>query len=101
MNKSPFRPAIFGDAQLKLSQLASSDAESLHNRAEYVAPGRYRSLFETHLETAMMFLNKAIAFDGVVETPIASGASRSGGERPISAAEQKELFTPTEENDSA
>jgi hypothetical protein len=87
MNKSPFRPAIFGDAQLKLSQLASSDAESLHSRAEYVAPGRYRSLFETHLETAMMFLNKAIAFDGVVE-------------RPISAAEQKELFNPTEENES-
>lgn len=90
MNKSPFRSVPFGDAQLKLKQLASSDAESLHSRAEYVAPGRYRSLFETHLETAMMFLNKAIAFDGVIERPVSS----------ISAAEQKELFTPTEENES-
>jgi len=48
------------------------DAQSLLDRANYVAPGRYRSLFQTHLETAMMFLNKAIAFDGVTETPQAA-----------------------------
>ena len=65
------------------------------DRANYVTPGRYKSLFLTHLETAMMFLNKAIAFDGVMETPLSAK-----GEQQRSAAEQKELFNPTEENES-
>ena len=83
MNDSPFRSRPFGDHAGKIAQQAASDAEQLLSRSQYISPGRYRSLFETHLETAMMFLNKAIAFDGVTETP------------------QKDLFTPTEENENA
>jgi hypothetical protein len=110
MTDSPFRSRPFGDAATKLSQLAQSDAESLHSRAEYVAPGRYRSLFETHLETAMMFLNKAIAFDGVTELPVRSTAAESATEQPVrnsvrgtdTPGQTQFLFTPsdTEENES-
>ena len=65
----PFRSKTLGEHQKKLSELARSDAEQLLSRAEYTPHGRYRSLFQTHLETAMMFLNKAITFDGVLDVP--------------------------------
>jgi hypothetical protein len=93
MNTSPFRSHPFGDHAGKIAQLASSDAEQLLSRANFVAPGRYRDLFQQHLETAMMFLNKAIAFDGVVEQAVPISANRS-------EQKQADLFTPTEENDS-
>jgi hypothetical protein len=83
-HKSVFGSLPFGESQQRMVSLAKSDAESLAARAEYVSPGRYRSLFLTHLETAMMFLNKAIAFDGISEQPV-----------PISA----KLDAPIEEND--
>jgi hypothetical protein len=83
-HKSVFGSLPFGESQQRMVSLAASDAESLQSRAEYVSPGRYRSLFLTHLETAMMFLNKAIAFDGITEQPV-----------PISLKSN----APTEEND--
>lgn len=82
--KSVFGSLPIGESQGRLKSLAQSDAESLLDRAKYVAPGRYKSLFQTHLETAMMFLNKAIAFDGVTERPVSQ--------------QQSELFT-NEENE--
>jgi hypothetical protein len=69
-HESVFGSLPFGESQARLASLAKADAESLLNRAEYVSPGRYRSLFQTNLETAMMFLNKAIAFDGITEQPV-------------------------------
>jgi hypothetical protein len=69
-HKSVFGTLPFGESQGRLRSLAEQDANSLLDRANFVAPGRYRSLFQTHLETAMMFLNKAISFDGVTETPV-------------------------------
>ena len=102
MNESPFRPKNLGSHQVKIQQLAQGDAESLLDRSRYIAPGRYRSLFETHLETAMMFLNKAIAFDGVTEVPV-SATPNLGDDinESLGRKRQSDLFTPTEENDSA
>ena len=70
MSESVFGTLPFGESQARLRSLAEHDAESLLERSHFVAPGRYRSLFQTHLETAMMFLNKAIAFDGITEHPV-------------------------------
>lgn len=69
-SESVFGTLPFGESQARLHSLAKRDAEQLLDRSNHVAPGRYRSLFQTHLETAMMFLNKAIAFDGVTEMPV-------------------------------
>jgi len=66
-----------GEQQRKLAEQARMDAQMLFERASYVAPGRYRTLFQTNLETAMMFLNKAIAFDGVSETPRTAAANET------------------------
>ena len=83
MTDSPFRRKNLGEHQLRLVELATHDADKLHARAHYVAPGRYRSLFVTHLETAMMFLNKAIAFDGVTELPTADDAPSNSTEENV------------------
>lgn len=55
------------ESQQRLIDLARLDAEQLLDRANMVKNGRYKSLFTTHLEEAMMFLNKAIAHDGITE----------------------------------
>jgi hypothetical protein len=78
-HESVFGSLPFGESQARLASLAKRDAESLLDRANYVAPGRYRSLFQTNLETAMMFLNKAIAFDGITEMPVQNSAPIGAG----------------------
>jgi len=69
MDKSPFRSRNIGEHQAKMVDLIAADAEQLLERSHYVTNGRYKSLFLTNFETAIMYLNKAIAFDGVSETP--------------------------------
>lgn len=96
---SVFGSLPFGESQSRLSSLARSDAESLLERANYVAPGRYRSLFQTHLETAMMFLNKAIAFDGVTEHPVPCD-KQAPDSLPISAQQRFHFNQPDEEKNS-
>ena len=46
--------------QEKLMKLARLDAEQLLSRAESLPNSRYRSLFATSLENAVMWFNKAV-----------------------------------------
>lgn len=46
--------------QEKLLKLVRSDAQQLLGRAEYLPQSRARSIFVTHLETAMLWLEHAI-----------------------------------------
>ena len=46
--------------QQKIMRLARMDAEQLLSRAEYLTDSRYKSMFTTSLEQAMMWFNKAV-----------------------------------------
>lgn len=66
---SPFRAAEnVGPSQVDTMRKFASDFEIISDRARLsVKPGRNLSLFQTKLEEAAMFLNKAITHDGILE----------------------------------
>ena len=62
------QPSTFGvvtsglsEEQIKIMKLASLDAEQLLSRADSLPDSRYKSLFTTTLENAMMWFNKAVS----------------------------------------
>lgn len=63
---SVFEPKLTDEARRDVMRTFSRDAEDMLSKATaHVKQGRYLSLFQTNLETAMMYLNKAIAHDGL------------------------------------
>lgn len=66
---SPFQPAgNVEPAQVDTMRKFASDFDILSDRARLsVKPGRNLSLFQTKLEEAAMFLNKAITHDGLID----------------------------------
>ena len=62
---SVFRGKNVDDEQKALMEEAAMAAEEMVALVSKVRGGRYKSLFQTNLEDAMMWLNKAIAHDGI------------------------------------
>ena len=54
----------------KIMRLARMDAEQLLSRAESLPSSRYKSLFVTNLENAMMWFNKATTHSPTDEPPL-------------------------------
>lgn len=66
---SLFDPKPTDTAQHDAMRGLAIDADALLVKAaQTVKPGRYFALFQTNLETAMMYLNKAIAHDGLKDS---------------------------------
>lgn len=61
-------PGPIIEHQEKLLKLAHSDAEQLKARVSNMASSRAKSIFITNLETAMLWLEKAVAETGVEST---------------------------------
>jgi hypothetical protein len=65
LNMGIFDSVEMSPEQQDARNRCQSSAELLYDSARRVKNGRYKSLFQTKLEEAMMFLNKAIAHDGI------------------------------------
>lgn len=68
--QSPFRQAVNAVKPASIDRMNkfAGDFEQISDAARLsVKPGRNLSLFQTKLEEAAMFLNKAITHDGLIE----------------------------------
>lgn len=75
MRMSVFRSRAMSPAQIDKFNQFAGDFEVISDRARLsVKPGRNLSLFQTKLEEAAMFLNKAIAHDGLIDGSESDGA---------------------------
>lgn len=61
--------------QLDVMRTAALDAENLAAFAnQHLKKGRYAALFATKLEEAMLFFNKAVTHDGLIDNGDSDGA---------------------------
>lgn len=75
--QSPFRAAVNAVSPKTIDKMSkfAGEFENISDSARLsVRAGRNLSLFQTKLEEAAMFLNKAITHDGIIETDETDGS---------------------------